>query len=107
MSEVKEKHPFSGRYVLCRGYYNGIHTGVLVNYDADNDVAFLKESRRLYRWKSKFSLSEIAMSGIFGEKIAVEVPDIMIREVFEIIPCTQEAEKRIREYPAYVVSEDD
>lgn len=49
-------------------------------------------------------MSEIAVNGVSdpnGCKFSVEVPEIILTEAIEIIPCTQEAEKIIKEVKVY------
>lgn len=93
-----------GKYVICRTYSAGVHTGVLANVDENH--ALLRESRRLWRWKSEKSgkevavaLSAVAQYGLEAESRAdVTNPDILINGWIELIPCSPKAEKSIREY---------
>lgn len=58
-----------------------------------------------WRWKSKFTLSEAAMTGITGEKIATTVKgNHMIRRIEKMLPCTKEAELTIRNMPDFIGS---
>ena len=101
--EAGNKFPNIGKYVILRCYYAGVHAGFLVDYDPVLDMAILRDSRRLWRWKSKFTLSEAAMTGITGEKVATTVKgEHMIRRIEEMIPCTEKAEKSIREIPDFI-----
>jgi hypothetical protein len=96
---------FLEKYVVCRGYYAGIHAGMLIGYDRENSSVILKDARRLWRWDSDFTLSEVAVKGLTGGKIAVVTPVIYLKGIDEILPCTEEGEKSIREAPVYVVPE--
>lgn len=99
---------FIGKYVVCRGYYIGVHAGILVGYDPNRFHMMLKDARRLWRWESDFTLSAVAIKGMIeGAKVDVLTPQILLRGVDEIIPCTEKAEESIREYPVYVVPEDE
>jgi len=60
-------HPFVGRYVLCRCYSAGVHTGTLVSLDG------IKK----------------------GSKVDAANPEIALTGVIEIIPCSAEAEESI------------
>ena len=87
--EVK-MHPATGQYVIVRCYSAGVHAGVLS--DALNGEVTLNKSRRLWSWTGALSCSEIAMTGITGGKIAVEVPVQYLSGVIEIIPATSKAQ---------------
>ena len=47
-------------YVICRGYYCGVHAGYLKEKDGNHVV--LNEARRLWNWKADkgISLSDVA-----------------------------------------------
>ena len=89
-------HPFVGRYVLCRCYSAGVHTGTLVSLDGDR--AILSDSRRLWYWNAKagLALSGVAQHGLKrNSKVDVLNPEIALTGVIEVIPCSAEAEASI------------
>lgn len=94
------QHPFVGKYVICRCYAAGVHAGELESLTGDQ--AILKNSRRLYSWKSKekaVALSGVAQFGLAeGCKVDVTNPQIALTGVCEVIPCAQKAEESISEY---------
>lgn len=95
MNETTQ-HPFVGRYVLCRCYSAGVHTGTLVSLDGDR--AILRDSRRLWYWQAKqgVALSGVAQHGIQPDsKVDAVNPEIAITGVIEIIPCSAAAEASI------------
>jgi hypothetical protein len=91
---------WNGRYVLCRCYSAGVHAGYLVSQDKEQVV--LKNSRRLWYWKSDspaVALSGVAQSGLAsGCKVDVINPEILLNGVIEVIPCSANAEKSINGY---------
>ncbi len=92
-------HPFVGKYVVCRCYSAGVHTGELVALDGDR--AILHNSRRLYYWKANegIALSGVAQYGIASEsKVDVVNPKIALTGVIEIIPCTEVARDSIKRH---------
>ena len=98
-SATNAPHPFVGRYVLCRCYAAGVHTGELVSLHGDQ--AILRDSRRLWSWKaiSGVALSGVAQSGVAsGSKLDTVNPEIALTGVIEIIPCSTNAERMIRGY---------
>ena len=93
------QHPFTGRYVLCRCFSAGVHTGVLVS--AQGEQVILHNSRRLWFWKAKqgVALSGVAQHGLeSGSKVDTPNPEIALADVIEIIPCSAAAEESIRGY---------
>ena len=86
-------------YVICRGYYCGVHAGYIKEKDGNHVV--LNESRRLWVWKAVkgISLSDVAKYGITadGSKVCTKLSEIWLGDVYEIIPCTDAARKTIEE----------
>lgn len=84
-----------GQYVVVRTYSAGVHVGVLASRDGKEVV--LHDSRRVWYWTGARTLSEISQTGVAeGSKIAVPVPEILLTEAIEVIPCTPEAEASLR-----------
>ena len=90
-----------GSYVLVRCRDAGVHAGILESYDGRACV--LTDSRRIWRFrvpmgKSSF-LSGVANYGLADDsKLGDPVDRIMLTENCEVIACTAEAEKSIREF---------
>lgn len=88
------------RFVICRGYYCGVHAGYLKEHDGNH--CKLVNSRRLWSWRAKkgISLSAVALYGIAsGIALPDELPEISLGDVYEVIPCTEAAAKTILEAP--------
>lgn len=84
------------KYVICRGYYCGVHAGYLKEHDGNH--ATLINSRRLWYWKADkgISLSSVAMDGISGDvSLPCALPEIWLGDVYEVIPCTDKARESI------------
>ena len=90
--------PVIGKYCIVRCRNAGVHAGTVVSADASFVV--LSDSRRLWRWKTKFTLSEAAVHGIEndGSRVACVVPVLLIPtvDVAEIIPMSEDAATTIR-----------
>lgn len=97
MQQPQKEHPFVGRYVLCRCYSAGVHTGVLVSLDGDKAV--LRNSRRLWSWKAKsgVALSGVAQNGLESGKVDTINPEIALTGVIEVIPCSDAAKESIND----------
>lgn len=84
--------------VLIRTNRAGVFFGTLSNYDDTTRTAEIKNTRRIYYWDGAASLSQMAMEGVTNPnscKFTVIVPQMMVMEVIEIIPCSENAVKSI------------
>lgn len=91
---------FEGKEVIVRTWSAGVHFGTLVRQEGTEVV--LHNARRLWRWEGAFTLSAVAVNGVGkGSKLAVPVPQILLTEAIEIIPCTEEAAAILRALPAH------
>ena len=89
-------------YVICRGYFCGVHAGYLKMHDGNH--VELVNSRRLWSWKAKegISLSAVAEHGIAGGcKLPNVLQEIWLGDVYEVIPCTDAARKSIEGAATY------
>ncbi len=88
-----------GKYVIVRCRDAGVHAGVLAGHEGREAV--LHESRRLWYWKpagKKKYLSGVAVVGLHEDsKLGATLPVLHLTETCEIIGCSPEAEKSIRE----------
>jgi hypothetical protein len=99
-SELPQVPEVLGDYVIVRCRNAGVHAGYL-DYRKDG-VVRLKNSRRLWRWWSKFTLSGLAMCGVLAGKesevrfaCVLPVIDLTESDVCEVIYCTQTAKESI------------
>jgi hypothetical protein len=90
----------NGEYAIVRCRNAGVHAGY-VEY-RDGGVLRLRNSRRLWRWWSKFSLSGLAMEGPLKSKLSeqryacvVPVLDLTDSDVCEVLYCTERARTAI------------
>lgn len=89
-----------GDYVIVRCRNAGVHSGYLKS--RKDGVIQLINSRRLWRWWSKFTLSGLATCGVLESKVSevrfsCVLPKIDLTEsdVCEVIYCTKEARESI------------
>lgn len=86
------------KFVICRGYYCGVHAGFLQEHDGNHCV--LVNSRRLWSWKAKegISLSAVAKHGVDSSCTFPDaIGEIWLGDVYEVIPCTEQAMNTIVE----------
>lgn len=90
------------RYCIIRTVSAGVHAGYV---KARNGMEVtLINSRRLWKWAGAFTLSEMAVNGVTKPDecmFATVVPEILLTEAIEIIPCTEAARKILEEVEDY------
>ena len=90
-----------GDYVIVRCRNAGVHSGYLAS--RANGIIQLTNSRRLWRWWSKFSLSGLATCGVLESRkgevrfsCVLAKIDLTESDVCEVIYCTEEAMDSIK-----------
>ena len=89
-------------FCVIRTKTAGVHIGY-VSTRVGTEVTLIN-SRRLWYWEGAMTLSEVAVIGIKKPdacKVACVVPEIILTEATEIIPCTVEAKKIIDNIPVW------
>lgn len=76
-----------GTFVLVRTYSAGVHCGVLAAQDGKQVT--LSDARRIWRWRGANTLNELSAAGCDDSysRISEPVPEIVLTEAIEIIPC--------------------
>jgi hypothetical protein len=97
---VQEK----SNYVIVRGDRSGVFAGY-IKPDTENgrDIT-LFDCRRIYYWSGAASLSQMAVNGVSNPnscKFPVAVQEIRIKDVIEVIPCTEKARESIQNVPIW------
>lgn len=91
-----------GRYCMVRTYSAGVFAGVVQSKEG-REVA-LKDARRIWYWKGAASLSQLATAGTSAPKqckFPAPVAEVILTEVIEIIPITEEARASISKVPEW------
>lgn len=90
------------KYVIARTRSAGVFAGHLVKRDGQEIT--LKNARRLWYWAGAASLSQLAMEGVKRPddcKFPCEVLEVLLTELIELLPCTDEAQKSIKGVPVW------
>lgn len=85
-----------GKKVVIRAYGAGVFYGTL--NEVDGNTVELTSCRRLWYWDGAASLSQLAAEGVTRPdncKFTVTVESIVIINVIEIIPASEQAQKSI------------
>ena len=100
--EYVPKVELTENYVIIRTYSAGVFAGNLESRNGKEVV--LKNARSIWYWDGAASLSQLAVDGTSKPlkcKFPCEVPEITLTEAIEIIPCSEKAEKSIKEVPIW------
>ena len=90
----------NGKYVVVRTYSAGVHCGVL--HSQDGKEVRLTDARRIWYWDGAFTLSAVSQTGISHKsKLSISVPEILLLEAVEIIPCSAAATKCLQEIKSH------
>ena len=91
-----------GRYCMVRTYSAGVFAGVVQSKEGKEVT--LKDARRIWYWKGAASLSQLATTGTSAPKqckFPAPVAEVLLTEVIEIIPITEEARVSITKVPEW------
>ena len=89
-----------GKHVIVRTYSAGVHFGTLKGREGQEVV--LANARRLWYWEGAFTLSAVSLDGVKkSSKLSVTVPEILLTEAVEIVPCSAKASKNLSELEAH------
>lgn len=100
---LAKKNKKGMEYCIIRTYSAGVWSG-WINTKDKNICQEVFEARRLWQWWSEFTLSALAiLGGKEGKedenKYAMPVEKVILKEIIEIIPCTEKAMKYIIDKP--------
>lgn len=90
------------KWIIARTYSAGAFAGRLVRREG-REVE-LADARRLWYWSGAASLSELSVRGVKNPddcKFPVAVPSVILTEVIEILPLSEEARKSIENVPEW------
>ena len=96
------KHYRVGQYCILRCKEAGVHAGFIEDYDPATGDARVSQCRRLWKWDSRFTLSELAQIGVRNSadcKFSIPVDDATICGVCELLVCSAPGCNSIRGVP--------
>ena len=103
MKIIKEGgHYMEGKYCIIRADRAGVFAGTLK--DRNGSEVTLTNARRLWYWDGAASISQLAVDGTKAKgncKFTITVPEILVLDVIEIIPCSEAAEASIKGVPEW------
>lgn len=85
------------KYYIVRGDRSGVFFGRIAS--RDRHEVEMTDCRRIWYWDGAASISQLAMEGTKAPrecKFTVTVPEIVILDAIEIIPCTDLAVQSIK-----------
>ncbi len=85
-------------YCIVRTYSAGVFAGY-VEHEREKEATVLN-ARRLWQWAGAASLSQLAVDGVAkpdGCRFPCEVSEVRLKDVIEVIPCTEKARLSIKD----------
>ena len=89
-------------YYIVRGDRSGVFAGN-IKYRAGREVT-LTNVRRLWYWSGAASLSQLALEDVKNPgscKFTMTVPELVVLDAIELIPCSADAEANIKAVPVW------
>lgn len=86
------------QYYIVRTNRAGVFFGQIKQYDKEEIT--MTNVRKLFYWDGACAVEELAMNGTKKPdrcKFTVEIPEMIIAEPIQIIPCTDEATMSLSE----------
>lgn len=90
------------KYYIIRCDRSGVFFGHVAQREG-REVT-ITDARRLWYWDGAASLSQLALEGVKAPencKFTVTVPELVVLDAIELIPCSDEAVKSINEVPVW------
>jgi hypothetical protein len=94
--------PSKDGYCIVRTCSAGVFAGYIKVRNGKEAV--VSNARRLWQWHGAASLSQLAVDGTSkpnGCKFPVAVPEVILTDVIEILPCTDNARISIQAVPVW------
>ncbi len=91
-----------GKYVIVRSNLAGMFFGILTK--KNKTELTLKNVRKFYYFSGANTCEDLATNGALNKencKMTVEVPEIVISEFCQIIPCTKQAITQNKSIPIW------
>lgn len=83
---------FLNKKCIIRGSHSGVFFGTVISINGQ--TVELEKVRRLWYWSGAHSISDLAIQGTkspLGCRFTKSVEHLLLTDVVEIIPCTDEA----------------
>ena len=94
-TKTKTTKKAAPKYVVVRTYSAGVHCGEL-GARAGEEVE-IKNCRRIWSWKGRYTLNEVANHGVgAGSNVSEPVDSNILTGAIEILSCSAEAEANLR-----------
>ena len=98
---IKNKTPVVNKkgltYCIVRTYSAGVFAG-WYNKNTKGKEGVVYDARRLYYWDGANSLSQLSIDGVSKPqncKFPESVSEVTLKEIIEVLPCTEKAIKSI------------
>lgn len=96
--EWKEKNKMENKYYIIRGDRSGVFFGQIAGRNGQE--VDLRDVRKLWYWDGACAVEQLAVNGVTNPsscKFTVVVPEMVITDAIQILPCSDKAEKILGE----------
>ena len=90
---------YTGKKVIVRAYGAGVFYGTLV--EKEGRTVVLTDARRIFSWSGASDCTELAVAGCNKDSRLTRPGEVMVEEVLETRPCTEEAIKALDAVPVW------
>lgn len=90
---------YTGKKVIVRAYGAGVFYGTFK--EKEGKTVVLTEARRIFSWSGASDCTELAEAGCSKDSRLTRPGEVMIEDVLETRPCTEEAIKALGAVPVW------
>jgi hypothetical protein len=98
IKNLKEEINMENKYYIIRGDRSGVFFGQIAGRNGQE--VELRNVRKLWYWEGACAVEQLAVDGVTNPsdcKFTVVVPEMVITDAIQIIPCSDKAAKNLGE----------
>lgn len=98
IKNLKEENNMDNKYYIIRGDRSGVFFGQIASRNGQE--VELRNTRKLWYWDGACAVEQLAVDGVTNSsacKFTVVVPEMIITDAIQILPCSEKAVKILAE----------
>lgn len=102
IKNLKEEINMENKYYIIRGDRSGVFFGQIA--DRNGEEVELRNVRKLWYWDGACAVEQLAVDGVTNPsdcKFTVVVPEMIVTDAIQILPCSDKAAKILGEVKAW------
>ena len=102
IKNLKEEINMENKYYIIRGDRSGVFFGQIA--DRNGQEVKLRNVRKLWYWDGACAVEQLAVDGVTNPsscKFTVVVPEMVVTDAIQILPCSDKAAKILDEVKAW------